>query len=358
MFFAKIKGNVCKRSFLLDDGIVLQGVVAFFAGPDLDGVVDGRHEDLAVAVIARIEHFLRRFDDGPRRHFGNDHFDADLGQELGRHFGAAVEFSPSLFDAEAQGAGDGHARDADGFHSVFQGFKALFIGNDSHVIQGMAADWLGTGHDRIGNSLVQGDFLSPFRRFPGLQGLRQVLQIVAAVQFVSRYQAVFLEVQAVDFFSCRDAQAYRRLEDAENQGHSDEDEQGHSHDAGQLDQEQTDFSRIEQAVLDAEQARQEGPQGTAAAVSGNSPDRVVDAQFLVDEFDEEDRHDAGQGADDKGPRHADDITAGRNGHQRRQAAVESHGYVGLAIADPCRHHGRRRPGSGGDIGRKEDRRGL
>ena len=100
--------------------------------------------------------------------------------------------------------------------------------------------------------------------------------------------------------------------------------------------------------MDAEQARQEGPQGTAAAVSGNSPDRVVDAQFLV----------AGQGADDKGPRHADDITAGRNGHQGRQAAVESHGYVGLAIADPCRHHGRRRPGSGGDIGRKEDRRGF
>jgi hypothetical protein len=92
-------------------------------------------------------------------------------------------------------------------------------------------------------------------------------------------------------------------------------------------------------------------------VSGNSPDRVVDAQFLVDEFDEEDRSRCpGQDADDERPRCTlTSITAGRNSHQASQAAVESHGYVGLAIADPCRQSWPSSvTGSGSDIGRKED----
>ena len=56
-----------------------------------------------------------------------------------------------------------------GFHGILQGFEPLLIGNDGHVIHGMAADRLGTGHDRIGDDLVQGDFFRPLRRFPGLQ---------------------------------------------------------------------------------------------------------------------------------------------------------------------------------------------
>ena len=218
----------------------------------------------------------------------------------------------------------------------------------------MAADRLGTGHDRIGDDLVQGDFFRPLRRFPGLQGFGQVFQTVAAVQAVSRYQPVFLEVQAVDFFGCRYAQADGRLEDAKDQRHGDEDEQADSCDAGDLDQQQMGVTRIEQAVFDTEQARQDRSQGPAAAMGRNGPDGIVDAELLVNEFDEEDDDDTGDSADEESARHTDDITAGRNGDQRSQTAVKGHGYVRLAIADPRRHHGCRRPGSGCDIGDKED----
>ena len=218
----------------------------------------------------------------------------------------------------------------------------------------MAADRLGTGHDRIGDDLVQGDFFRPLRRFPGLQGFGQVFQTVAAVQAVSRYQPVFLEVQAVDFFGCRYAQADGRLEDAKDQRHGDEDEQADSCDAGDLDQQQMGVTRIEQAVFDAEQARQDRSQGPAAAMGRNGPDGIVDAELLVNEFDEEDDDDTGDSADEESARHTDDITAGRNGDQRSQTAVKGHGYVRLAITDPRRHHGCRRPGSGCDIGDKED----
>ena len=48
-------------------------------------------------------------------------------------------------------------------------------------------------------------------------------------------------------------------------------------------------------------------------MSGNSTDRVIDFQFLVDEFDEENDDSPGNDANDEGTGNADSIAASRNG---------------------------------------------
>jgi len=59
--------------------IVLQSVVALFAGTDLYDVLDVVKEDLAVADIAGIKSFLGRFNGLPYRDFADDDLDLNLG---------------------------------------------------------------------------------------------------------------------------------------------------------------------------------------------------------------------------------------------------------------------------------------
>ena len=74
---------------------------------------------------------------------------------------------------------------------------------------------------------------------------------------ISRSDTVFFQVQAVDFFFCRNAQAHGGVEDAEDNIDGDEDVEGDDTDAENLNEEEVGFSRIEQAIFDAEQSRQD-----------------------------------------------------------------------------------------------------
>lgn len=70
---------------------------------------------------------------------------------------------------------------------------------------------------------------------------------------------MFFEIQAVDFFFCRNAQAHSGVEDAENDVDGHEDIEGDDADAEDLNEEEMGLSRIEQAIFDAEQTRQDSP---------------------------------------------------------------------------------------------------
>src|SRR3982751_1855864 len=82
-------------------------------GSDAHHLLDGRHEDLAIADLAG----PRRLDDGLDRalhlRLGHDHLHFHLGQEIDDVFRAAIEFGVSLLPAEPLPLGDGQSRDAD-----------------------------------------------------------------------------------------------------------------------------------------------------------------------------------------------------------------------------------------------------
>src|ERR1700730_11213707 len=91
----------------------LKRVAVGFAGPDPQGVIDRRHEDLAVADLAGAG---ARGND-PDRLVGEVGRDSDLDPELRQEvhdiFGAAVDFGVTLLAAVALDLGYRHAMDAD-----------------------------------------------------------------------------------------------------------------------------------------------------------------------------------------------------------------------------------------------------
>src|SRR6185437_6999386 len=91
----------------------LERVAVGLAGPDPQGAVDRRHEDLAVADLAGAGirgDDLDRFvgDVG-----GHRDFDPQLGQEVHDIFGAAIDLGMALLAAIALDLGHGHAADPD-----------------------------------------------------------------------------------------------------------------------------------------------------------------------------------------------------------------------------------------------------
>lgn len=71
--------------------LVLQGIIAFLTGTDLDDVLHGGDEDLAVAVASGVEDLLGDADDALRRNLGNDELALDLWDEAGGDVRAAVD---------------------------------------------------------------------------------------------------------------------------------------------------------------------------------------------------------------------------------------------------------------------------
>src|SRR3989304_818910 len=91
----------------------LDGVLALFAGADADHLVDGRHEDLAVADAAG----LGGLGDGRKGPVDesvlHDDLDLHLGNEVDHVGGAAVDLLLAAGPPEALDLGDGHALPAD-----------------------------------------------------------------------------------------------------------------------------------------------------------------------------------------------------------------------------------------------------
>ena len=208
-----------------------------------------------------------------------------------------------IFDAEAQGPGDGHTRDTDGFHSAFQGFKAFFVGNDSHVVEMVTVCRHGGNAGCCRSRFIERYFHSTLRCFAGIDGLGHRVRCNHEAG-IRRRDAMFFEVQAVDFFFCRNAQAHGGVEDAEDDIDGDED--------------------IE------------------------SDDRIVDFHFLVDEFNEENDGRAGNDADDEGTGDTDGIAACCDSDEAGQTAVQGHGNIRFAVMDPGDDHGRAGADEGAD----------
>ena len=107
---------------------------------------------------------------------------------------------------------------------------------------------------------------------------------------------------------------------------------------------------IKPAFLFCQQSGQQRSQGAADAVDGNSAYRIVDFNFLVDEFNGEDNGDSGDDPDHKGAGYGHKVAAGSDGYQAGQGAVQRHGNIRFAVTNPGQeHHGTGRHG-GGHVG--------
>src|SRR5690606_12384270 len=88
------------------------GVFAGFAGADADDLFDRRHEDLAVADLARVG----RTDDGLagllHQAIAHHELDAHLGQEVHDILGAAIELGVALLPTKTLDLGYRQASDA------------------------------------------------------------------------------------------------------------------------------------------------------------------------------------------------------------------------------------------------------
>ena len=92
---------------------ILDGAAGVAAGADPDRRLHRRHEDLAVADVARLgrrRHHLRHLVDEV---VGDDDLDLDLGQEVDGVLTAAVQLGVALLPAEPAHLGDRHADDPD-----------------------------------------------------------------------------------------------------------------------------------------------------------------------------------------------------------------------------------------------------
>src|SRR6267378_7512697 len=89
------------------------GGVAALASTNSDGVVDARHEDLAVADAAGVSRAADRLDRLLDHLVLEDQLDLHLRQEVDHIFGAAIELGVSLLPSEALGFQDGNSLQSD-----------------------------------------------------------------------------------------------------------------------------------------------------------------------------------------------------------------------------------------------------
>ena len=73
-------------------------------------------------------------------------------------------------------------------------------------------------------------------------------------------------------------------------------------------------------------------------------------QLQIQEFNDNNNQNAGDGTDDNGAQGINHRAGGRNGNQAGQRSVQTHGDIGLTVADPGEQHchaGGNRRGNGG-----------
>jgi hypothetical protein len=107
----------------------LNGLFAFFFGPDADGLFDGGDEDFAIADLTG----LGRLDDGGycglQLFVGEDDFQFNFWQEVDRIFAAAIDFSMTFLAAEPFNFTDGHAFDPDFAEGILHFFELEWFYN-------------------------------------------------------------------------------------------------------------------------------------------------------------------------------------------------------------------------------------
>src|SRR5882762_11613268 len=89
------------------------GGVAALASANSDGVVDARHEDLAVADAAGVSRAADRLDRLLDHLVLEDQLDLHLRQEVDHVFGAAIELGVSFLPSETLGFQDGNSLQSD-----------------------------------------------------------------------------------------------------------------------------------------------------------------------------------------------------------------------------------------------------
>src|SRR5258708_3312763 len=89
------------------------GGVAALASANSDGIVDARHEDLAVADAAGVGRAADRLDRLLDHLILDDELDLHLGQEVDHVLGAAIELGMSLLPSEPLGFQDSDALEPD-----------------------------------------------------------------------------------------------------------------------------------------------------------------------------------------------------------------------------------------------------
>ena len=170
-------------------------------------------------------------------------------------------------------------------------------------------------------------------------------------------QAVFMDVQAVDFLLLRDAQADGFLDEGEDDEHGRQHPDQHAGQAQHLDAEKGEAVAVEDALAGGEEAGGQGAPGAVDAVDGNRAHGVIDLCHVVEEFHREDAEHTGDDADDGGAEGVHHIAAGGDGDQTCQGAVEGKGDIGFAVAHPAGDEGRDGSEGGGHVGVEADEAG-
>src|ERR1700694_362912 len=116
----------------------LEGVTVGFAGPDPQGVIDRRHEYLAVADLAG----ARAGGDDVNRLVGeigcDGDFDPQLRQKIHDIFGAAIDVGMALLAAVTLALGHGHAGNPDRGEGLAHLVKLEWFDNGDNELHGQA----------------------------------------------------------------------------------------------------------------------------------------------------------------------------------------------------------------------------
>ena len=111
---------------------------------------------------------------------------------------------------------------------------------------------------------------------------------------------MFADIETFNFFVAGNTQADGGLDDFEDDGH------GYCHpyddaaNAEELYEEQMNAAAVEEAVGVVEETNEDGADSTAAAVNSDGADRIVDFEFLINEFDNDNNENTGNNTDDGG----------------------------------------------------------
>src|SRR5688572_8812789 len=144
------------------------------ARADPNRLLDGEHENLAVADAARAGGIFDRFDRALGQVVLDHHLDLHLGEEVDNIFGAAIELRVPLLPPEALHLGHGNARNADLVQGVLHIVELERLNDRLDLLHArlpfFGNDMPGTGKKRHGPMLQCGESNRLAKSMPQLAG--------------------------------------------------------------------------------------------------------------------------------------------------------------------------------------------
>jgi len=342
-----------------DVGVSVIAILILLTGADLDHLRHVVDEDLAIADVPGVQGLGGRIDDGLHGDLADHHFHLDLGQQGGIHHGAAVAFAAAFLQAAAHHLGHGHAGHADAVECLLQGVELGQLNDDGNLVhagiqfrgQGCFLPDLDGRRDLFGAGL--GDvILAQVGVFVHFQiGVSGVTDGKARV---GTGQAVFVDIQAVDFFLFGNTQADGLFDQGKDHKHGCQDPGRNAHQAQHLHAEEPETMAVEHALAGGEQAGSQGAPGAVDTVDGNRTHGVIDLGHVIEKFYREYAQHTGHDADDGGAEGIDHVTAGSDGHKTGQGAVEGQGHIGFSVAHPGGDQGCHGSQGSGQVGVEAD----